>query len=86
MLEFIEGTTLKKLLKEGSLANNDKINIFFEILIAVFYIHSKSFICRDFNLNNFIIDEDKNTFIIDFDRILSINDEQITIDFNEVPP
>lgn len=79
LLDFINGKTLKNYdLK--NLNEIERYDIIFEIMLTIHYIHSKSLIIRDLNLNNIIINKNKDAYLIDFDRVIKM-ENQNTFDF-----
>ena len=68
--EYIQGKTLLEIPKMH-LNINEKLNLIFEIMNIIEYIHNKDLVYRDLKPSNFIIDKDKNIVLIDFDRMLN---------------
>lgn len=68
--EYIQGKTLLEIPKMH-LNINEKLNLIFEIMNIIEYIHNKDLVYRDLKPSNFIIDKDKNIILIDFDRMLN---------------
>lgn len=48
---------------------NDKIKIFFEIILVLKYLYDNKFVYRDLKPNNIMINKNKNAILIDFDRM-----------------
>ena len=69
IIEFINGRTLLEI-NEVQLNFNEKITIFFELMIIIEFLHRKGFVYRDLKPNNIIIDENKTAILIDFDRMI----------------
>lgn len=70
MIEFIYGRMLREF-QEIQLDERDKIFIIFELIMAIYYLHTKkNFILRDLKPNNIMIDKLKTVVIIDFDRMV----------------
>ena len=73
LIEYINGYTLMNI-KYIKLNENDKINIIFELMLTIDFLHHNSFIYRDLKPNNVIIDDNKTAVLIDFDRMINIED------------
>ena len=69
IIEFINGRTLLEI-NEVQLNFNEKITIFFELMIIIEFLHRKGFVYRDLKPNNVILDENKTAVLIDFDRMI----------------
>lgn len=66
-LEYIEGLTLSKYLKNYTLSYNNIINITKQILSGLSFLHQNKITHRDINLNNIILnDKNMKIKIIDF--------------------
>jgi len=68
ILEYIEGQTLDKYIKEfsGPVPEKRAIELFKQMLEALTYLHSKDIIHRDIKPSNFIITKDNEIKLIDF--------------------
>ncbi|KAK8881042.1 hypothetical protein M9Y10_003769 [Tritrichomonas musculus] len=88
VIEFINGHTLYNLIKTHSVDDKLKINIIFQLMIIIEFLHRNHFILRDNKPNNIMIDQNGTVVIIDFDRIIfhegNIEDEIKTQDFSSI--
>lgn len=68
VMEFIDGKSLDKLLKEeiAPLPYNEAINLFYQILDGIDYAHRKGIIHRDIKPSNILIKNDGTIKITDF--------------------
>lgn len=74
ILEYVEGRTLSSY-DLTQLNENEKIDIIFELILTIQYIHSQEFIYRDLHFDNVFINDNKDAILIDFDRLININDK-----------
>ena len=81
LIEFINGKTLTDLHKYN-LSLKQKLLILIQILYVFQYLHQKQLIYRDLKPNNLIFDFNNRIVLIDFDRMIDINEESYTHDFN----
>lgn len=64
---YRKGQTLAKTLKEGArFSETDSVNIVFQILDALGYIHARGIIHADINPYNIFLDEEKGVELLDF--------------------
>ena len=80
VIEYIFGETLSNF-DLTKINENDKINIIFELMAVIHYLHQNQFVYRDLHLNNVMIDKNKTIILIDFDRMININDIPKTQNF-----
>ena len=80
-IEFINGGILLDI-NEIQLNFNEKITIFFELMIIIEFLHRKGFIYRDLKPNNIIINNDNIAILIDFDQM--IEEKNIEYKFHRI--
>ncbi len=78
IIEFVEGDSLKNLMKENRIEDDMRIFIMFEILKGVHYLHKKGIIHRDLKPSNILISNKGEVKISDFGLSLSIEETRIT--------
>jgi len=79
IIEFVEGNSLKNLIKENRIQDEDvRMFIIFEILKGVNYLHKKGIIHRDLKPSNILISNKGEVKISDFGLSLSIEETRIT--------
>lgn len=72
-IEYINGEDLNEI-DTKKFDQNEIINIIFEILITIHFIHSNGLVYRDLKPDNILIDSNKVAVLIDFDRTRDLND------------
>ncbi len=76
VMEFVEGTSLDKLIyQKRRLHINDALFLMKQVLTAVGYAHSKGFIHRDIKPSNIIVTQDGSAKIMDFGISKSVFDD-----------
>ncbi|MBS3764329.1 MAG: protein kinase, partial [Planctomycetes bacterium] len=65
-MEYVEGTTLKRVVEEGKATVDFVLRILRQAARALRYVHSKGIIHCDIKLGNIMLDERKNVKIADF--------------------
>lgn len=82
VIEYIEGQTLQELIKNENIKLNDaqKMQIIFDIMCALEYLHLNNFIYRDLKTNNIIVDSKFNAILIDFDQLKEYDGSTMTSD------
>lgn len=67
VMELLHGHDLKKYISNKKISDDDKINFFKQILVAIDYGHSKNVIHRDLKPSNvFVLSDNKTIKILDF--------------------
>ena len=66
VMEFLDGKTLKEHIPENGMIEKEAIRIFYSLLEAVSYAHSKKVIHRDLKPENIMIDYKGNVKLMDF--------------------
>jgi serine/threonine-protein kinase len=77
IMEFIDGIDLARLIQEGHLPLQKKIEICLQICKALSYAHKNGVIHRDVKPGNVIVDEDFNVKVLDFGIALFYQDENV---------
>lgn len=75
VMEFVEGTTLSQVIKEGVYDNGQKLDIIIQVCKALAYAHKNGVIHRDIKPANILIDKEGNAQVSDF-GIAHLFDEQ----------
>jgi len=80
VMEYIEGKTVKELIKEkGKIGIDEAVNIVYEIADALSYAHKNGVIHRDVKPSNIIIEEKtNNAYITDFGIAKSVAGTKLT--------
>ena len=65
-MEFVEGTDLAAVLKDGKLASNEALRIAIEVAQAVAAAHDKGIVHRDLKPRNVMIDKKSRARVLDF--------------------
>ena len=65
-MDFVEGETLKDVLKNGGLNSRRKLRVIIQIAKALSYAHKNSVIHRDIKPANILIDKENNARVVDF--------------------
>ena len=66
IMEFVEGTDLAVLIRQGKLNFNQKLNLCLQMCRAFAYAHKNGVIHRDIKPSNVLIDRDGNVRVLDF--------------------
>ncbi|MDX2137349.1 MAG: serine/threonine protein kinase [Chloroflexota bacterium] len=66
VMRYLEGSTLKDALEDGSLPLTDAVLVFRQIGSALDYAHRQNVVHRDIKPSNVLIDVDGNAFLMDF--------------------
>jgi len=66
IMEYIEGVTLRQLIKDASLEFNKKIDILLQIYKSLAYAHKVGVIHRDIKPANILLDAENNVKVLDF--------------------
>jgi serine/threonine-protein kinase len=66
VMDFVEGTNLAALMKEGGLDLNRKLDIVIQICKALSYAHKNGVVHRDIKPANILIDKEGNALVSDF--------------------
>ena len=66
VIEYVEGKTLKELIKNDNIPLNKKIDIIKQIIEVLSFVHKKGIIHGDIHANQFIIKSDMSLKLIDF--------------------
>ena len=79
VMEYIEGRTLKQLLKKrGSLTTPEVVDIMLQLTDGIAYAHDKYIIHRDLKPQNIMIGDDGKIKITDFGIAVALNSTQLT--------
>ena len=79
VMEYIEGQTLKQLLKKrGSLTLSEAIDIMLQLTDGMAHAHDSYIIHRDLKPQNIMIQDDGNIKITDFGIAMALNSTQLT--------
>ena len=79
VMEYIEGKTLKQLLKKrGSLTLSEAIDIMFQLTDGMAHAHDSYIIHRDLKPQNIMIKDDGQIKITDFGIAMALNSTQLT--------
>jgi len=76
IMEYVEGTAMDQLIKDGKQNLSNCRNIFAQILSAVSYAHGMNVIHRDIKPSNIIISNNANVKILDFGIAKIIDDDK----------
>ena len=75
IMEFVEGTTLDKYIRNGRLSEMGAVPIMNDILDAIAYAHEKGVVHRDIKPSNILISNDGKVKILDFGIAKILYDE-----------
>ncbi len=79
VMEYVNGTTLKKYIKEkGPLTNKEAISISKQIALALHHAHSNHIVHRDIKPHNILISEDGQIKVTDFGIARAITSSTVT--------
>ena len=79
VMEYIEGKTLKQLLKKrGSLTVSEAVDIMLQVTDGIAHAHDSYIIHRDLKPQNIMIEEDGKIKITDFGIAMALNSTQLT--------
>lgn len=79
VMEYVEGRTLKQLLKKrGALTVSEVIDIMLQLTDGINYAHDKYIIHRDLKPQNIMISDDGKIKITDFGIAMALNSTQLT--------
>ena len=76
--EFIDGVTLRDLVKRGLLTFREIATLMVQICDAVHFAHQNGVIHRDLKPSNILVDQERNTFVSDF-GLARRDDAEITM-------
>lgn len=74
VMEYVEGTPLSNLIKQGSLTLEEKISILKQLGNAIAHIHSVGLVHRDIKPSNVMIQEGNTVKLLDFGFACHFND------------
>jgi serine/threonine protein kinase/formylglycine-generating enzyme required for sulfatase activity len=66
IMDYIEGSTLGDLIKQGAVESNRAATLLEQILSGLEAIHSRGIVHRDLKTGNILLDKDGNAYITDF--------------------
>ncbi|WP_025321327.1 protein kinase domain-containing protein [Deferrisoma camini] len=66
VMEYVEGTDLARLIREGGLDTNRKLDLMTQVCKALAYAHKNGVIHRDIKPGNILVDLDGNARVLDF--------------------
>ena len=79
VMEYVEGRTLKQLLKKrGNLTTPEVVDIMLQLTDGIAYAHDKYIIHRDLKPQNIMISDDGKIKITDFGIAVALNSTQLT--------
>lgn len=64
--EFIDGLTLRDVIRNGNPQRQDWVKLLIQVAEAVQFAHNNRIIHRDLKTSNILIDHDQNAFVVDF--------------------
>ncbi len=66
VMNFVEGTDVAKIIRQGNTTVNRKLDIIIQVCKALSYAHKNNVIHRDIKPANILIDSEKNALVADF--------------------
>ncbi len=66
IMDFVEGTTLAKIMKQGSLTAKRKFDLIIQVCKGLAYAHKNGVVHRDVKPANILIDAERNAILTDF--------------------
>ncbi len=66
VMEFVEGTDLSRVIREGLLDPNRKLDVMIQVCKALGYAHKNGVVHRDIKPANILLDRDGNARVLDF--------------------
>jgi len=66
VMEYVDGVDLARVMREGTLSLNRKLEILLQVARALAYAHRNAVIHRDIKPNNIIVDKDWHVRVVDF--------------------
>ena len=75
VMEFVEGTTLARVIKEGLYDNGQKLDVVIQVCKALSYAHKNGVVHRDIKPANILIDKEGNAQVSDFGIAHIFNEE-----------
>jgi len=78
IMEFVEGTNLRELIKNCDIIEDQAIEILIQILTAMNYAHGKGIIHRDLKPENVMVSKNNIVKILDFGIALSLKYKRLT--------
>ena len=76
--EYIEGSSLRNLLKQSELSQEQKVHMMIQLLKGLYFAHQNQIIHRDIKPENIFVDVNLNLKIGDFGLALSAEDNFVT--------
>jgi serine/threonine-protein kinase len=76
VMEFVEGSNLAKVIRNGDLAINRKLDILIQVCKALSYAHKNGVIHRDMKPANVMIDREGHVRVVDFGIAQFMDDEE----------
>jgi serine/threonine-protein kinase len=66
VMEYIEGTDLARVIREGNFGPNQKLDVIIQVCKALSYAHKNQVIHRDIKPPNVLVDTEGNPLVVDF--------------------
>jgi eukaryotic-like serine/threonine-protein kinase len=76
--EYIEGSSLRNLLKQSELSQEQKVHLMIQLLKGLYFAHQNQIIHRDIKPENIFVDSNLNLKVGDFGLALSAEDNFVT--------
>jgi serine/threonine-protein kinase len=78
MMEFVEGSTLEQIAKQGPIPQSDVINYIQQVLAALSYAHSRGVVHRDIKPANIMVTSQGTVKLMDFGIAKSRSEQDLT--------